>query len=237
MSVFVALFWVIQLQAQNETDKLHRILDSYQRSFSGGKPGDRLSSVLIKGTQTQGDVTYDFLLRKKEPDSLRFRLSNEGASVVCGFNGTIGWQRVERDGKVEILDLPSAELRKLEREADFSGPLIRSLSDQDVAIELLDAVVVNATTAYKLRVEEPGAPTMHYYLATSNYTLMRREVLNASGSVVLTTDYRNYKVVGGFPFAFEVINIIGEMERSVTSIESIEVNPGQLSFYFEKPTY
>lgn len=226
-----------QLAAQSDSTQLHRVVDAYQRTYSGDWAGNSLSSVIIKGTQTHGDVSYDFLLRKKEPNSIRFRLSNADASIICGYNGRDAWKRTERDGQVEILDLKDTQLANLRREADFYGPLIRYNRNNDVTLTLLGTVVVNAQTAYKIRASEQGNVDAIYYIGTAGYYLLRRELLDDTGAVSLQTDYKNYRMVGGFPFAFEIVNIIGTQQRSVTMVDSVQVNPGQLSFYFQKPTY
>lgn len=234
----LALGWAVQLHAQDDSPQLRRIIDAYQRTYSGANAGDRLSSVIIKGTQTQGEVEYDFVLRKKEPNSIRFRLSNDSASVICGYNGAMAWKRIERNGKVQIDELSDGELRNLQREANFQGPLLGYSQGRDGhQIQLMGTSVVSGRTAYKIQVKEPGSLVAVYYLGTDDHYLLRRELLDEGGTVALTSDYRDYRVVNGFPFSFNVVNTLGDEQLSVTAIDSVSVNPGQLNFYFEKPTY
>ena len=67
-----------------------------------------------------------------------------------------------------------------------------------------------------------------------NYILMR-ELFNSKGECILTTYYRDYRLIDNLPFAFEVENFVGKEMVSSAKISKIVVNHGILSFYFEKP--
>ena len=237
---FVSLIGILVLipaRAQSGAGQLRWILDSFQRTFAGENAGDRLSSVIIRGTQRQGGIEYDFVLRKKEPDSIRFRLGNGSASIAYGFNGVLAWERIERDGTVEINELTGDRRTILLNEADFYGPLLSFDRRQNAVLELLGTKVVNAQTAFKIRVERSGKLDAFYYIGAGSYYLLRRELLDVEGEVVLRTDYSDHRLVEGFPFAFTITNIVGDQQESVTEVETVIVNPGQLNFYFDKPTY
>ncbi len=243
MRIFITSFIFLMtlsgstLSAQENAGKLRRVLDGYRKAYGGYRASEVLRSVTIRGDQLQGQQRYEFLLRKKQPKSIRYSLSNGANSVVCGYDGKIGWQRVETGDVVTITELEGSALQALLREADFEGPLLRYFSRSDISIRLLDTAILNGRPTHQLEVVELGAPTAYYYLNFDAYQIVRKDLLNKEGEIVLETHYRDYRQVDGFPFPFEIESKRGGKQVSLTKVEEVEVNPGQLSFYFQKPTY
>ncbi len=225
------------LCAEENAGKLHRVLDGYRKAYGGFRASEILKSVTLRGEQLQGDQNYEFLLRKKRPNSIRYSLSNRSNSVVCGYDGEVGWQRVDTGGVVTISDLEGIALESLIREAEFDAPLLRYFSRSGIRIRLLDTAVLEGRPTYQLEVVERGAPTAHYYLSMDAYQIVKKDLLNEEGEVVLETNYRNYREVDGIPFPFEIETKRNGKRISLTKVEQVEVNPGQFSFYFRKPTY
>lgn len=227
----------LPLVAQENADKIRRVLDGYRKAYGDFRVSEVLTSVTIRGEQIQGEQTYDFLLRKKEPDSMRYSLSHGSNSIVCGYDGKVGWQRVETGSVVTITELEDTALKALEREADFYGPLLRYFSRSEISIQLLDTAALEGRPVYQLEVFELGTPSLRYYLSMDSYRILRKDALGDDGEVVLETHYRNYRQIDGFPFPFEIENRRDGQRVSLTRVKEIEVNSGQLSFYFHKPTY
>ena len=231
-------FGVLPLSAQESSaGKMRRVLDGYRKAYGGYRASEILKSVTIRGEQVQGEQTYEFLLRKKQPDAIRYSLRNRSNSVVCGYDGEVGWQRVETGGVVTITELEGAALNSLVREADFDGPLLRYFSRSGIHIRLLDTAVVEGRPTHKLEVSEVGASDAHYYISMDAYHIVRKDILNDEGEVALETIYRDYREAGGFPFPFEIESKRDGKRVSLTRVKEVEVNPGQLSFYFRKPSY
>ena len=132
--------------ASEEVEQLRRVMEAYQECYGSEYAANRLNSVTLRGTQLQGGVEYDFLLRKKQPESMRLRLSHGTASVICGYNGEDGWRRIECGGKVTIQSLSGVDLEVLRREADFNGLLLRAYQDEGF-LQLLGTKLVNGRTA------------------------------------------------------------------------------------------
>jgi len=219
----------------NDALAVQRILERYTETLGGPRAVAALSSLSIEGSQTQGGTSYQFLMRKKRPNSIRYRLSAGATSIVCGFNGRSGWQRTKVGGEVTIEDLSSDQLSVLRDEANFDSPLFRHLEKSWNEISLIGKEEIGDAHVNVLEIQKFGNPFARYYLNSRSGLILKRVLLNQDGSLGLETQYRDYREVDGCQFAFEVENRLGDQQVSLVEIETIEVNPGLLSFYFEKP--
>lgn len=214
---------------------MHELLQRYTESYGGLRDANRLSSISIEGVQIQGGVEYNFSLHKKRPGSLRYQLEGEHASLTSVYNGEKGWLRVKQGGEVSIRELTGDQLEMLKKEARFESPLYRHLEKPATRIQLEGREMIGEVGTYILRVDEPDDLASLYYLEPRSSHVLRIDRLNEDGEVVFQTLYSSYKEVAGYPFAHEVENRIKGERVSLTKVESVSVNPGLLSFYFEKP--
>jgi hypothetical protein len=221
--------------AQSDALAVQRILERYTQTLGGQRAVEALSSLSVEGTQIQDGKQYGFLMRKKRPGAIRYRLNAGETSIVCGYDGRIGWQRSDVAGKVTIEDLSGDQLSALRDEADFDSPLFRHLEKSWNAITLVGNARVGDHGVYVLEIKKFGLVAAHYYLDSRSSLLLKRDQLNPDGTVRLETLYRDYREVDGYQFAFEVENRVGDEQVSLIQIKTIEVNPGLLSFYFKKP--
>ncbi len=221
--------------AQSDAYALQRILQRYTEAYGGFRDADALSSLSVEGTIEQDGKNYQFLMRKKRPYSMRYRLSNGENNVITGFNGSSGWIRVETDGEVSIQALDSKATRALREQARFESPLFRHLEKGENDIKLIERASLDDNSVYVIEVSEFAGQVSHYYLDVKTAHLLRQDELDDSGEIIFQTLYRDYKDVEGYPFAHEIETRIGESTISLAKVNTIEVNPGLLSFYFEKP--
>ena len=136
---------------------------------------------------------------------------------------------------MSIEELRGSKLEMLKKEARFESPLYRYSEKTENNIRLQGLEMLGDIQSFVLRVEEPNDVVSLYYLNPETSNVLRIDRLNEAGEVVFQTFYRDYKKIGGYPFAHEVENRINGETVSLTRIKSISVNPGLLSFYFEKP--
>jgi hypothetical protein len=224
--------------AEHDALFVQGILERYTEMMGGTRSIDALTSVSIEGTQIQHGKSYHFLMRKKRPGSMHYRLSAEGSSIVCGYNGQGGWQRVEdAAGQVKMEELSADQLSPLREEASFDSPLFRHLEKSANEFTVSGYESVGEALAYVLELREHGRLTTRYYLDLRSSHLLKRELLDADGAVRLETLYRDYRPVDDYWFAFEVENRFGGVQVSLIQIETILLNPGLLNFYFEMPSH
>lgn len=221
--------------AQSDSYALQRILQRYTEAYGGFRDADALTSLSVEGTIEQDGQTFDFLMRKKRPYSMRYRLSNASNTMIAGYNRSEAWLRVETNGEVSIRSLDSKEKSALREQARFDSPLFRHLEKSENEIELIERTMIDERSVYVLEVDEFGSDVSRYYLDTVTANIIRVDQLDVEGAVRMQTLYRDYKKVEGFPFAHEIETRIGFETVSLAKVNTIDVNPGLLSFYFQKP--
>ncbi len=219
----------------NTAVALRRIVQRHNDLYAGLRDADALQSIVISGTHTQDEVPFKLQLRRKRPDLLRYSLRNDRVQIDAGFDGRRGWLRTDRDGVGKVDRVTGAQLDALRREADFAGIFSRVRNSTSRQLELVGSRRVSGVDAYQLRANgEAGASTL-YYLDRQTTYLLRMEQVDRSGVVRSQTDYADYRIVGGFPFAFKVENRVGDRLVSTTDLTEVEVNTGLLSFLFSPP--
>ncbi len=236
--LFVCLLSALPIlgYAQRGTYELQRVLQRYTEAYGGFRDADALSSFSVEGTIEQNGQTFEFLMRKKRPHSLRYRLSSGQNSVTTGYNGSKGWMRVETNGEVAIKTLDQAVLGELREQARFDSPLFRHLEKRENEVELVEVATLDERSVYVVGVRElASGKTSHYFLDAATAYLVRWDQLDAKGVIRFQTLYRDYKDIEGYPFAHEVETRVDGKTTSLAKLNMVEVNPGLLSFYFEKP--
>jgi hypothetical protein len=221
--------------AQSDAYVLQRILQRYTESYGGFRDADALSSLSVEGTIEQDGQTFSFLMRKKRPYSMRYRLSSGMNKVVTGYNGSVGWLRFEVDGEVVIEVLDASAEAALREQARFDSPLFRHLEKSENDLKLIERATLEDHNVYVIEVQGLGEYVERYYLDAATAHVLRHDQLSRTGKLLLETRYRDYREVDGFPFAYEVETRLDGQTMSLAKINSINVNPGLLSFYFEKP--
>lgn len=223
------------LSAQTDTYVMQRALQRFTEAYGGGRDATALTSISIEGTQAQDGNTYEFLLRKKRPDSIRYRLSFGEKSVTTGYDGRRGWLHVQDGLETTTRLLEKEELQVVRAEATFDSPLFRHLQNRYTDVEMVGRDIVEGQTVFVYSVQESVGQRSRYYLHSQLPHIVKREQLNDQDEVILSTYYRDYREVRGYPFAFEIENRVGDLVVSTVQVENIIANPGLLSFYFTMP--
>lgn len=223
-------------QEDRETYLVQRILQRYTEAYGGFRDADTLSSLSVEGTIEQGGQTFDFLMRKKRPYSFRYRLSSGRNSAITGYNSKSGWTRIETNGEVSIESLKGEDLSKVRAMARFEGPLFRHLEKREDKIKFLKRDEFEERSVNVLEVISSGSRVSHYYIDTHKGHILRIDKIDENGEIAFQTIYRFHLEVEGYPFAHQVETRVGGQILSLAKVGRINVNPGLLSFYFEKPT-
>ncbi|HAV12911.1 MAG TPA: hypothetical protein DCX06_05385 [Opitutae bacterium] len=235
ISIFLFLAVGETLVAQSDAYVMQRALQRFTEAYGGGRDADALTSISIEGVQEQEGKVYDFLLRKKRPNSIRYRMTYAGHSVVAAYDGTTGWMQSEEDGKLITRKLSRVEVKQLKQEAAFEGPLFRHLERRSNSVEMTGRERIDGKDTFVFTTEDSDGNQARYYLGSRDSLILKMERLAADGSVTMTTLYRDYREVEGYPFAFEIESSIANKVVSSVKIHSISVNSGLLSFYFRMP--
>lgn len=234
IACFLGLFPIFG-SAQTSGYALQDILQRYTEAYGGFRDDNALTSLSVEGGIEQEGRSFDFLMRKKRPFALRYRLADGPDNVVSGYNGSEAWIRTESNGEISIKSLDSKQEAVLRRQARFDSPLFRHLEKSENKIELIDRMARDGRSVFVIEVVEPDKKVFRYYLDALTTHVLQCDQMGPEGEVVFQTLYRDYREVEGFPFAFEVETRIDGKTISLAKVDKIEVNPGILSFYFEKP--
>lgn len=233
--VLLFLSIVGALVAQSDSFAMQPVLQRYTEAYGVGRDAYALSSMSIEGTQELGGQVYDFLLQKKRPNSIRYRLTHGEKSVVTAYDGIAGWTQSEENGRVTTRKLTREERIALKQEAIFEGPLFRHQERRSNKVEMVGREQVEGREVYVFKTQEASGRRSLYYLDAREPHILKVERLGADDVVETTIMYRGYKEIEGYPFAFEVETRVGEEVVSLVKIDSISPNAGLLSYYFRMP--
>jgi len=224
--------------AQSNNFTLLRVLQKYTDAYGGFRDADALASLSVEGTIEQNGSSYKFLMRRKRPYGFRYRLSDKSGfhSAIIGYDGRKGWIRSESNGEMNLSEIKGAALVALHEQAHFDGLLFRHFENNESTVSLLGRGQLDGEPAYIIQVESSAGRRFHYFLHLSKGHILRIDALNSDGDIISQTFYRDYREVGGFPFAHVVERLVDGERVSLATVQKIDVNPGLLSFHFETPS-
>lgn len=235
--ILVCLLYLLPIHgfAQEDAFTLESLLQRFTKAYGGFRDADTLTSLSVEGTILQNGQTFDFLMRKKRPHFMRYRLSNEYNSVIAGYDGSQGWILTKNNQEVSIDLIDQEAHRKIRDQSRFDSPLFFHLQKSEHQIELIERISLDGRSVLVLEVIEYDSEASRYYLDFENTHIVRVDHLDADGEFSIQTLYRDYREVEGFPFAFEIETRVNGETKSLAKVNSIDVNPGMISVYFAKP--
>lgn len=235
--ILVCLLYLLPIHgfAQEDAFTLESVLQRFTKAYGGFRDADTLTSLSVEGTILQNGQTFDFLMRKKRPHFMRYRLSNDYNSVIAGYDGSQGWIVTKNNQEVSIDLIDQEAHRKIRDQSRFDSPLFFHLQKSEHQIELIERTSLDGRSVLVLEVIEYDSEASRYYLDFENTHIVRVDHLEADGEFSIQTLYRDYREVEGFPFAFEIETRVNGETKSLAKVNSIDVNPGIISVYFAKP--
>ena len=235
--ILIFLLYLLQIHclAQEDAFTLESVLQRFTKAYGGFRDADTLTSLSVEGTILQNGQTFDFLMRKKRPHFMRYRLSNDYNSVIAGYDGSQGWIVTKNNQEVSIDSIDQEAHRKIRDQSRFDSPLFFHLQKSEHQIELIERTSLDGRSVLVLEVIEYDSEASRYYLDFVNTHIVRVDHLDADGEFSIQTLYRDYREVEGFPFAFEIETRVNGETKSMAKVNSIDVNPGIISVYFAKP--
>ncbi len=235
--ILVCLLYLLPILsfAQDDAFTLESILQRFTKAYGGFRDVGALTSLSVEGTILQNGQTFDFLMRKKRPHFMRYRLSHESNSIITGYDGSQGWIRTKNNQDVSIDLLDDEARRKIRYQSRFDSPLFYHLQKRENQIELIERIILDERSVLVLEVIEYDSEASRYYLDFETAHIVRVDHLDADGEVSIQTLFRDYRLVEGFPFAFEIETRVKGETKSLAKVNSIDVNPGIFGVYFAKP--
>ena len=144
--ILVCLLYLLPIHgfAQEDAFTLESVLQRFTKAYGGFRDADTLTSLSVEGTILQNGQTFDFLMRKKRPHFMRYRLSNDYNSVIAGYDGSQGWILTKNNQEVSIDLIDQEAHRKIRDQSRFDSPLFFHLQKSEHQIELIYLILTKA---------------------------------------------------------------------------------------------
>jgi len=179
------------------------------------------------GKLQQGPFTAQIGQESAAPDKFRQTFTIQGMTQIQAYDGTTGWQISPFEGRKDPEMLGEDDLRDIEEQADFYGPLV-DYKEKGNKIEFLGHDSVDGDDVYKLKVTLKNGDILNYFIDPDSSLEIRIEkIMFIRGSVhESVTDLGSYKQVAGvyFPFSMENGPKNNPNQRSKVTIDKMEVN-------------
>lgn len=162
----------------------------------------------------------------QRPNSVRETMSLQGMTEVSAYDGATGWQIQPFGGHKDPEFMGEDDLRDLQLDADFDGPLV-DYKEKGNTVEYLGHDTVDGDDALRLKVTLKNGDIIYYYLDPDTFLEIRKEAQEfVRGSIRETvTEMGSYKPVAGVMFPFSISQGSKANPASqTTTVEKIEVN-------------
>lgn len=165
-----------------------------------------IKTLKMSGRYSEADgFSADVTSVAKEPNLLRQSFTLQGMTQVQAFDGQSGWQINPFQGRRDPELLGEDDLRDMQEDADFYGPLVDAQAKGNT-VEYLGHALVDGDDALKLKVTLKNGDIYYYYLDPETFLEFRTERQQfIRGSVrEQFTEYGSYKQVNGVYMPFTI---------------------------------
>ncbi len=185
-----------------------------------------IKTLRMTGKMQQGGFMAAVRQDAKAPNLLRQEFTIQGMTAVQAYDGTEGWQISPFEGRKDPELLGEDDLRPLQEEADFYGPLIDA-AEKGNTIEYLGHDTVDGDDALRLKVTLKNGDIYYYDLDPDTFLEIRIETQRFIRGAVheRVIDLGSYKLVNGvyYPFSVETGSKANPGGQKVT-YDKIEAN-------------
>jgi len=198
-----------------------------------------IKSIRMSGKmQADGGFTAQIGREGMAPNLLRTTFTVQGMTEIDAYDGVTGWKISPFQGRKDPELMGEDDLRQLQDDADFYGPLV-DYQQKGNKVEYLGHDTVDGDDALKLKVTLKNGDLMYYYLDPETFLEVRIEnVRYVRGAV--QEDFRepgSYKQSGGvyFPFAADTGSKQNPLNTTKFIYDKIEVNVPMEKSHFQMP--
>ncbi|HKY33058.1 MAG TPA: hypothetical protein VJV23_11010 [Candidatus Polarisedimenticolia bacterium] len=194
----------------------------------GGK--DKLAAV--KSATAHGRMTVGpgmesaFRMRWKKPSKVRIEFTLQGMTGIQAFDGSTGWQVMPFLGKNDAEKMNEEDLKNIEENADFDGPLV-DYKSKGHQVELLGKEAMEGTEAYKLKLTKKDGDVSTIFLDAEAFLEIKIQGKRKIQGMEMEfeTVIGDYKDVGGLLLPHSIENKAQGMPGAqVITFEKYEVN-------------
>ncbi|HEV2668916.1 MAG TPA: hypothetical protein VG324_28630, partial [Blastocatellia bacterium] len=218
----LALF-AIPVSAQTAEE----IVAKYIKTIGGAEKIESIKTLRRTGKFTGGGGFEAVVIQEnKRPQMARQEFTIQGMTGVTAYDGKTGWKIEPWGGKKDAEALGEEEMKGIQEDADFDGPLV-NYQQKGNKVEFVGDEPVEGTDALKLKVTLKNGDVRYYFMDTDYYvpikTESKRMVRGAERE--FETSLGDYKEVAGvyLPHSIES-GVKGSANKSQITFEKIEAN-------------
>jgi outer membrane lipoprotein-sorting protein len=173
----------------------------------------------------------------KRPGMVRMEFTVQGMVGIQAYDGKNGWSVMPFMGKKDPEPMAADDVKEMEDEADFDGPLM-DYKAKGNTVEYLGKEKVEGSDAYKLKVTRKNGNIQTIFIdvdsglevKTVTKTKMR------GNETEVETSYSDFRNVEGLVFPFSIENtIVGTAQKQKFTAEKVELNPDLSDAQFQMP--
>jgi len=214
------------------------IVAKYIKTIGGKEKIEAIKTLRRTGKFTGGGGFEAAVIQEnKRPQMARQEFSMQGMTGVNAYDGKTGWKIEPWQGKKDAEPLGEEELKQIQEDADFDGPLV-NYRQKGNKVEFVGAEPVEGTDAFKLKVTLKNGDVSYYFMDTDYYVPIKieskRMVRGAEREV--ETSLGDYKEVAGVYLPHSVESgVKGSPNKSQITFEKIEANVALDDSRFKQP--
>ncbi len=184
-----------------------------------------VDSMVAKGTadMPQG-MSAQLEMHQKAPDKFFMKMTIEGfGDVTTGYDGEVAWSDNPMTGPMLI---QGEQLKDMQRQADIHADL--SYDSLYPTQETVERLTFAEQDAYKVRlVDTDGKESFQYFSVDSGLVIGNEgEQTNDMGTLMVVSEIREYKDLGGFLVPTKIVNKMMGIESVMTmtdvSIDNVD---------------
>jgi outer membrane lipoprotein-sorting protein len=215
------------------------IVAKYIKTIGGAEKIEAIKTLRRTGKFTGGGGFEAVVIHeKKRPEMARQEFTIQGMTGVTAYDGKTGWKIEPWQGKKDAELLGEDELKQVQEEADFDGPLVNH-QQKGNKVEFVGAEPVEGTDAFKLKVTLKNGDVRYFYMDTDYYVPIKIEykIMIRGAEREFETSLADYKEVAGvyLPHSFES-GVKGSPNKQQITFEKIEANVALDDSRFKQPT-
>ena len=225
--LLMALAGLLLLSMPVAAQTADEIIAKYLKTIGGKEKLEAIKTLRRTGKFTGGGGFEAAVVQEnKRAQMVRTEFTLQGMTGINAYDGKTGWKIEPWGGKKDVETLSEEELRSIELDADFDGPLI-NYQQKGNKVEFAGKDEVEGTEVYKLKVTMKNGDVHYYFMDTDYYVPIKIETKRTvrGAEQESETILGDYKEVAGvyLPFSFES-GEKGSPFKSQLTYEKIEAN-------------
>jgi hypothetical protein len=214
------------------------IVAKYVKTIGGAEKIEAIKTLRRTGRFTGGGGFEAVVIQEnKRPQMARQEFSIQGMTGVTAYDGKTGWKIEPWGGKKDAEALGEEELKGIQEDADFDGPLV-NYQQKGNKVEFVGAEPVEGTDAFKLKVTLKNGDVSYYFMDTDYFVPIKIESkrMVRGAEREFETSLGDYKEVAGVYLPHSVESgVKGSPNKSQITFEKIEANVALDDNRFKQP--